>query len=101
MWKKIAAHTEADVALQKVILCIASGWKKDNPDQYNHYCEELTVINGVILKGRCAVVPKSLQQEMFEIIHEGHFSVEKCKQCARRVLYWLNMNDDIKELASR
>ena len=51
MWKKIAGRTEADVALQKVILCIANGWTKDCSDQYYHYREELTVINGVILKG--------------------------------------------------
>ena len=101
MWKKIAAHTEADVVLQKVISCIANGWKKDCPNQYYHYREELTVINGVVLKGRRIVVPKSLQQEMLEIIHEGHLGVEKCKRRARKVLYWLNMNNDIEELASR
>ena len=38
---------------------------------------------------------------MLEIIHEGHLGVEKCKRRARRVLYWLNMNNDIEELASR
>ena len=101
MWKKIAAHTEADVALQKVISCIANGWKKDCPNHYYHYREELTVINGVVLKGLRVVVPKSLQQEMLEIIHEGHLGVEKCKPRARKVLYWLNMNNDIEELALR
>ena len=82
MWKKIAVHTEVDVALQKVISCIANGWKKDCPNQYYHYREELAVINGVVLKGRRVVVPKSLQQEMLEIIHEGHLRVEKCKRRA-------------------
>ena len=38
---------------------------------------------------------------MLEIIHEGHLGVEKCKRRARKVLYWLNMNNDIEELASR
>ena len=28
MWKKVAPHTEADVALQKVILCVTNGWKR-------------------------------------------------------------------------
>ena len=51
MWKKIAAHSEADVTLQKVISCIANDWKKDCPDQYYHCCEELTSINGIVLKG--------------------------------------------------
>ena len=101
IWKKITAHTEADVALQKVISCIANGWKKDCLNQYYHYREELTVINGVVLKGRRVVVPKSLQQEMLEITHKCHLGVEKCKRRAQRVLYWLNMNNDIEELASR
>ena len=43
----------------------------------------------------------SLQQEMLKIILERHLGVEKYKRCARRVLYWLNMNNDIKELELR
>ena len=101
LWKKIAARTEADFALQKMISCIANGWKKDCLNQYYHYREELTVIKCIVLKGRHVIVAKSLQQEMLKIIHEGHLEVEKCKRHARRVLYWLNMNNDIEELASR
>ncbi|XP_075741826.1 uncharacterized protein LOC142792927 [Rhipicephalus microplus] len=39
------------------------------------YAEELSVVNGVLLKGCKVVVPKSMRAEILERIHEGHLAV--------------------------
>ena len=53
------------------------------------YCDELTVIDGIVFTG-LSVVPKSLQREMLEIIHEGNLATDKCKRGPRTVQYWVN-----------
>ena len=101
MWSKIATYTECDPALQEVAKSIAIGWKTRALNQYYHYRDEMTMINGVILKGKRVVIPKKMQSEMLKIIHEGHLGIEKCKRRARDVLYWPNMNKDIEDLAGK
>lgn len=63
------------------------------------YAEELSVVNGVILKGCKVVVPKSMRPEILERIHEGHLGMNKCKARARRLVFWPGMSSDIEQRA--
>ena len=67
---------------------------------YHNFLQELSVVDGVIIKSNRVVVPTSLRQRMLQIIHEGHMGIEKCRSRARRSLYWPNMNDDIHRVVS-
>lgn len=57
--------------------------------------DEITIQNNVLLKRDRIIVPKSMQSEMLNLIHEGHLGAELCKRRARQSLYWVNMNADI------
>nr|XP_037275983.1 uncharacterized protein LOC119168691 [Rhipicephalus microplus] len=63
------------------------------------YAEELSVVNGVVLKGCKVVVPKSMRAEIIERIHEGHLGMNKCKARARRLVFWPGMSSDIEQRA--
>ena len=41
--------------------------------------------------------PKSLRREMLHKANTGHMGKEKCRQRARRVMYWPGMNQSIEE----
>ena len=57
----------------------------------------MAVINGVILKGRCEVIPESLQNMPLEQLHASHMGIEKTKLLACESIYWTNINDDIEK----
>lgn len=44
------------------------------------------------------VVPRSLRQQVLELLHEGHWGLVRTKQLARRHCYWEGMSEDIKNL---
>ena len=45
--------------------------------------EELTVEDGIVLKGTCIVIPNKKHQSILPRIHEGHLGLAKCKLRAK------------------
>ena len=66
--------------------------------QYYPLRDELSVVNGILLKANRIVVPVSMRNEMLERIHDGHMGTEKSKQMAREVLFWPGMNSAIDSM---
>lgn len=44
------------------------------------------------------MVQVSLQQQVLEILHLGHFGIQRMKQLARTAVYWPGINRDIGEI---
>ena len=99
-WAELATATENDGVLQSGISCITDG-ENNCPRPYVTFVDELSVVDGVLLKGKRVVVPDSMKTQMLTLIHEGHLGIEKCKRRARKILYWPNMNKDVYETVSR
>ena len=68
---------------------------------YYHIKEELSVVDGIILKVDKVVVPSSMRREMLKCIHEGHMGIEKCKARARDVMYCPRINAEIEDFISK
>ena len=104
---ELKVETEKDEVLQQVKEVIQAGWpeRKDllNPTlvNYFHVRDELTVQEGVILRGERVVIPKSLRKGILADLHTAHQGVESTLRRARENIYWPNMNRDIKEHISR
>ena len=43
-----------------------------------NYREDLSMENGLIIKGARLVIPSTLRRKVLEQIHEGHLGIEKC-----------------------
>ena len=99
-WAELAEETEKDCELQRVIRSMADG-SDICPKPYVTFIDELTIVDGVILKGQRVIVPENMRAEMLQLIHEGHLGIEKCKRRARDILYWPNMNKDVYDTVSR
>ena len=56
----------------------------------------MSVLDGLILKGSCIVVPESCRDEILAQLHEGHFGIDRTKLCARDSVYWPGINKDIE-----
>ncbi|EZA52480.1 hypothetical protein X777_08595 [Ooceraea biroi] len=44
------------------------------------------------------VVPKMLREKMLELLHEGHFGINRTCDRARGILFWPGMNADIQSM---
>ena len=74
-----------DAHLQQLKSFIITGWP-DTKDElhadlrpYWSYRDELAVIDGIILHGRCIVIPNSLRQQLLNQLHTNHMGIEKNK----------------------
>ena len=44
---------------------------------YFNYREELTVVDGLVLKGQCIVIPSKLRQSCLRRLHIAHMGIDK------------------------
>lgn len=93
-------------ALSRISPCLGYtiGWPNTRSDCPTHlyafwdYRDELTVADGVILKGTGILIPKTLQADVLQQLHYAHQEAEKCKLRAKGSLFWVNINRDIEEM---
>ena len=97
-----ASQTDDTLAILKCT--IQKGWPstiKELPSKIQPcwtFREELTIEDGLILKGTRIVVPSMKQVEILKLIHEGHLGLMKCKLRAKETVYWPGLNDQLEKL---
>ena len=81
---------------------IIKGWPhvrsecgKSLQDFWN-YRDKLSVLDGLVLKGTCIVVPESCIDEILDQLHEGHIGIDRTKLHERDSVYWPSINKDIE-----
>lgn len=58
---------------------------------------ELSVEDGLLIKGCRIVIPTELQSEMLNKLHEGHLGITKCRARARQSIWWPGMSKCLEE----
>ena len=83
---------------------ITQGWPskvKEVPSVLQSYWtfgEELTIEDGIILKGTRIVIPSKKCETILKLIHEGYLGLNKCKLHAKETVYWSGLNDQLEKL---
>ena len=73
--EKIKQATSRDPLLQQIAKYMMDGWPESvslPAVPYEQVRGELSVYDGMLLRGQCMVIPQELQREILERIHEGH-----------------------------
>ena len=65
---------------------------------YWTYRDELSILDGLVLKGTRIVVPKQCREEPLLKLLEGHFGVDRMKLRVRDSVYWPGINKEIEIL---
>lgn len=91
--KKLAAETARDSYLHIVIANLSASQPAQG--ELKPFSTELCVVSGILLKGTRVVVPKSMRREILQRIHAGHLGLQKCKERARRLVFWPGLNNNI------
>lgn len=69
--------------------------------KYAAVANEITVCDGLLLKGPCIVVPTSLRPAVLNLLHDGHQGVNRCKAKARDSVWWPGIAKDIESMVAR
>ena len=98
----IATQDDDKLVILKHI--IQQGWLKaikevpTKVQKYWTFHEELTIEDGLVLKGRRIIIPDKKREEILKIIHEGHLGLNKCKMRAKETVYWPGINKQLEQL---
>ena len=98
---QIATQDDDKLAIIKHI--IQQGWPttiKEVPSEIQPYwtfCEELTIEDGLVLKGTRIIIPDEKREDILKLIHKGHLGLNKCKMRAKETVYWLGINEQLEQ----
>ena len=102
----LARESANDPVISNVIRCTREGWPERIPEiQTKGYSMEnfkkismsLSVAHGCLLNGSRVVIPSSLQPQVLQLFHLGHFGIQRMKQLARTAVYWPGIDKDIMD----
>ena len=98
----LATQTSKDPMMQALKHQIIKAWPYSrsecgkNLQDFWNYRDELSVLDRLVLKGSCIVIPESCRDKILDQLHEGHFGMDRTKLHARDSVYWPNINKDIE-----
>ena len=105
---ELKEETTQDVELNILKDTLLRGWpenkKQLNPRIIHNWnvLDEISYIDGLMLKGEKVIIPKSMQKNVIEQIHQkSHLGINKCVSRAKEVFYWQGMAAQIKDNVSQ
>ena len=99
---QLCIATQEDDELVILKHTIINGWPnsiKEVPHEIQAYLtfhEELTIEDGLVLKGTRIVIPKSNHKPELTMIHKGHLGLGGCKLQCKDIVYWLGINKQLE-----
>ena len=100
--EELRNKTKDDHVLRTLSETIVTGWPdtiKELPTSIRSYWsfrDELSVEDGILLKGTRVIIPESMQSFILDRLHYGHLGIEKTRPRAKDSVYWININRDIE-----
>ena len=100
---EIRGATEAGAVIKKLKSQIMLGWPETTTQleaelkPYYPYRDELTVQDGIVLRGDRIVIPFSLRKLVKQKVHAGHKGVNSCIRRARDLVYWPGISKEIRQ----
>ena len=105
--KKGRKATKIDTQLQDLSKIMMQGWPKSrqecpmNIQPFWDSRHDLTMVDGLMLKGSRIVVPASMKADVLERLHNAHQGMDRTKRRARQSCYWPGMNSEIERIINK
>ena len=105
--EEVLQETNKDKELQMLKYYISTGWPARRSQipmilhPYWNFRDELTIESGILMKNSKVLFPETLKQKYLKQIHQGHQGIKACRSRAREFVFWINLNNDLKELVEK
>ncbi|KAL8581042.1 hypothetical protein ACOMHN_012693 [Nucella lapillus] len=82
-----------DPVISTVMRYVHEGWPPKNTEineeinKFRKLSNSLSICHGCLIHGSRVVIPQSLQSKILDLLHLGHFGMERMKQLARTAVY--------------
>ncbi|XP_036340257.1 uncharacterized protein K02A2.6-like [Rhagoletis pomonella] len=100
--KKVQETVKSDALLQKVIEYVNSEWprKCEEPELRPYFDRslELSIDKECLFWGYRLVIPKALQTEVVEFLHDSHMGISEMKAMARECCWWPGQGKDLEDV---
>jgi hypothetical protein len=102
-WAELQLVNLQDPTSMKLTKIVRNGWPNSEssvPPEVKKYFpirDELTVVDGVVMRGQRVVVPRPLVKTYIEKLHAGHPGIEATKRRARATVFWPNMDEELND----
>lgn len=94
-------HQREDETCQLLFRYCSEGWPEKVQGTVKH-CQpvaaEISVQNGLLMRGCRIIIPLTLRMEMIEKLHTGHLGLVRCRQRARQSVWWPSLGNQLEEL---
>jgi hypothetical protein len=101
--EELKRTVEEDPTLQRLSDCIEKGRMGNSADiiAYRQIFSELTLVDGLIMRGERIVIPEKLQKQMIQIAHEGHQGIVSTKQMLRAHVWFPGIDAAVEKYVGR
>lgn len=102
--QRIREETEKDYELNALKEIVYTGWPNNRQDvpqtcrPYWNYRDEIGLEEGILMKSRRIIIPRSMHKEILQKLHEPHLGIEKTQLRARMSVFWKNITKDIENV---
>lgn len=103
MESDLATAYEADPAMAALREACQHGWNWSSKRQvplllqpYWQVKDEIYECDNLLYVGERLVVPVSARKDMLRKVHQGHLGIQKCRERARRSVYWPGLSTDVQ-----
>ena len=100
---EIRSELKKDEILKVVIHHVEHGWPENRRDVYGQMVKfwnergNLTVHEGLLLRGKQIVIPSSLRTDVLRHLHDGHQGITKTRENANSSVWWPGLSKDIEK----
>ena len=99
---ELQQETNRDPTLSTVKRYTIEGWpnhiENDNVSDFKRFSESLSVVHDCLTHGNRVVIPTTMRRKVLDILHHGHFGMQRMKQLARSSVYWPRIDQEIEQL---
>jgi len=102
--ERIRQAQDKDEVFRNIKQFCCDGWPIKVPlafRMFHSVRHELSVVDGLLVKGTRLVIPRGIRSELLGKIHAGHQGETKCQQRARMSVWWPGISVEIKNLVAR
>ncbi|GFR71336.1 Pol polyprotein [Elysia marginata] len=103
---EIRKKTQEDVILEAAFDYTMVGWPAYKEDvklatrELYGVRNELSVVDGLLLRGDCVIIPYKMRKEILDRIHDGHPGITKSRKRAKQAVWWPGISKDIQRMVA-